>query len=200
MNPKASPARCSCRLFFSIVISAALAFLFTGAHALPASADGGVSFVGTTSSTSELSYSTVSGYYRIALEFDKNVGYADAGRDAAFIENNIEKVRVLDAQGKEIEEDYVVHAGSSREERQLLYVDITEYLAPLTTYTVYIDAGIQAANGVDVSTESYEITFRTSAQCSNGLSLYQNISILTCVILIACGVTAGIVRTRKERR
>lgn len=200
MNLRASAARCSCRLFFSIVISAAFAFLFTGAHPLPALADGGVSFVGTgTTNFDTLTYNTVTGRYRITLIFDKNVGYADAGRDDAFIENNVEKVHVLDAQGNEVE-GLTVCAGSSREERQLLYVDITEWLAPLTTYTVYIDEGIQAANGVDVSTESYEFTFRTSAQCSNGLSLYQNILIPTFIILIVCGVATGIIRTRKERR
>lgn len=190
--------RAACRTFALAVFSCML----MGFSAVPAYADGGVSFVGAWPEELDSvnpAPNLMAAGWTLSLHFDKNVGYDNAGTGDEFIQENTQKVHVLDDRGNEVE-GIVVHPGSSREERQLLYVQVTEWLKPLTTYTVRIDEGIQAANGTDVSTQAYEVQFTTSAECPNGLNVYQNILIPGSIIVVVGGIVAATIRTRKERR
>lgn len=187
--------RAACRTFALAVFSC----MFMGFSAVPAYADGGVSFVGAWPEELDSVSPAPALAYTLSLQFDKNVGYDNAGTGDGFIQENTQKVHVLDDQGNEVE-GIIVRPGSSREERQLLYVQATEWLKPLTTYTVRIDEGIQAANGTDVSTQAYEVQFTTSAECPDGLNVYQNILIPGSIIVVVGGVVAATIRTRKERR
>lgn len=181
-------------LLVAVLSCALVAVMPSTAHA-----EGGVSFVGTVGADLEAVSPEATDIWTLALEFDKNVGYANPGEDATFIKENIQKVHLLDAQGNEVE-GCTVRAGSGRDDRRIIYVQATEWLKPLSTYTVHIDAGIQAANGTDVSSQPYDVQFVTSGECSNGLTIYQNVLIPVCILAVAAGLAFAMFRSRKERR
>lgn len=181
------------------LIPAALSCALIGSLPALAHAEGGVTFVGVAGADAESVSPAPATAYTLSLKFDKNVGYANPGADTAFIEENVQKVHLLDARGNEVE-GCTVRAGNGRDDRRIIYVQATEWLKPLSTYTVHIDAGIQAANGTDVSAQPYDVTFRTSAECPNGLTLYQNVLIPACILMLAAGVVVMVIRTRREQR
>lgn len=136
--------------------------------------------------------------WKLSLHFSKNVSYANAGRDDAFIKQNLSRIKLMTANGEEAE-GYHVRAGGTQSERQTIYIDIDKWLKPLTEYRIVIEPGIQAANGEDVSTTRYVVKFKTNAQCENGFTVYQNAMIFVIpAILLAGGITA-IIRQRVNR-
>lgn len=182
-----------------LLVVAVLACALMGLRVPSAYADGGVLFVGAVGVDVENVSPKPSPAYTVALEFDKNVGYANQGQDTSFIAENVQKVHLLDSRGNEVE-GVEVRTGSGRDDRRIIYVRATEWLAPLTAYTIHIDAGIQAANGADVSAEPYDVSFRTSAEMPNGLTLYENVLIPACIVAVVAGIAVMVVRGRKERR
>lgn len=193
--------------FGSLVLGAlllALAFALLGLAALPqhAFADGGVEVTDVYfcrgDVTDAVSPEPSQSWY-ISIQFSKNVSYANDGRDDAFVSKNAALVHLVGPDGSEVE-GYTVKPGNSRESRQIIYIVTDVWLAPLTTYQVIVDAGVIAANGTDVLAEPYVFKFTTSAQCSNGLSLYENVGIPLIAGLLALGVVVQVVRVRRNAR
>ncbi len=137
--------------------------------------------------------------YYLFVEFDKNVSYANNNADDAFVQDNLGKVHLRKESGEDI--DFARIGGAHDQgDRRLIYVYLEDWLAPLTTYQVVVDPGIRAANGEDVSTEEYVFTFKTSALCSNGLTVFQMVSIAIVVVVFAVGVVVAPVRVSRRRR
>lgn len=134
-----------------------------------------------------------------SVQFSKNVSYANDGRDDAFVDANAQRVHLVGPGGKDVEGVRIV-PGESRESRQIICIATDEWLSPLTTYHIVVDAGVVAANGVDVLDEEYSFAFTTSAQCSNGLSLYENVGIPLFALVLVAGAVVQVVRVRRNVR
>jgi hypothetical protein len=132
------------------------------------------------------------------VAFDKNVAWGRGG-DETFAKENCEKVHVVDMGGNELAQTEV-YTISDKDYRQFIYIRLNDWLAPLTTYRIVVDSGIQAANGEDVSEVGYVYEFTTGAQCSNGLTIYENVLIPVVVIVFVAGVLVQVVRVRRNRR
>ncbi len=134
----------------------------------------------------------------MVVMFDKNVGCPKTLDDSAFVERNVERIRIV-----RVRDGYEVatHAYSSMQsdDRRCLYVCLDEWMDPLTNYEIVVDAGIEAANGVDVSAEEYRFPIKTGALCKIGLTVFQIGWIAAAVALVACGVAWSVRRVRKER-
>lgn len=186
------------------VVCAALAL--AGACALgamlpaPAFADGGVAFVEAYyMGDAEALSPAPSNIWSVSLHFDKNVGFARDDQDDSFVAENLARFHLYDSTGAEVE-GVRFYLGSSHEERQLIYMGIDEWLKPLETYTLVADAGITASNGVDVTDKPYTVTFKTSAACSNGLTVFDMGAAGCAVAVLAAGaVAAGVRRARSTR-
>jgi len=160
---------------------------------------GGVELAECTVINGEVDVSPVpSNAWKFWLHFSKNVSYANNGQDRAFIEDNAAKIHLLTEDGKEVE-GYAVRPGGTQEERQVMYIDLHEWLEPLTVYQIVVEPGILAANGSDVSTERYVITFRTSALCQNGLTVFENALMVVVPVVVAAGVVGAVIKRRRAR-
>lgn len=135
--------------------------------------------------------------YFAVLEFSKNVSYAREGVDDAFIEENLARVHLRNAQTG-VEVPMQARAGGTMEERQLIYVETPEWLEPLTAYELVVDEGIVAANGLDMTTEPYTVRMVTGDLCSNGLTVAQNVLVVAVPLLLAVGVICAVLRRVRE--
>lgn len=133
------------------------------------------------------------------LLFDKNVGYANEGRDEAFIENNESKVWVEDLDGNRIEGVYA-WVQQDMEYRRLINLSSDVWLKPLTTYHIVVEEGIMAANGMDMTEEPYVIEFKTSAMTPLGLTVFQIILIALIPILVITGIIAAAIKAKRRVR
>lgn len=186
--------------FFSSLVVAGLALLLCMPPA--AWADGGVEvseiYLRGNSSSDSVSPEPSSPWLA-SVQFSKNVSYANDGRDDAFVDDNVQRVHLVGPDGKDVEGVRIV-PGESRESRQIIYIATDEWLSPLTTYHIVVDAGVVAANGADVLDEAYSFAFTTSAQCSNGLSLYENVGIPLFALVLVAGAVVQVVRVRRNAR
>lgn len=132
------------------------------------------------------------------LCFDKNVGYAQEGQDDAFVKNNEAKVHLTYADGTLVE-DAFASTIPSMDYRRIIGVYTPEWLKPLTEYRIVVEPGIMAANGRDVSDQEYVIEFKTGAECSDGMTVYEKVALGLFGIAIGCGVAVGIVRVVRRR-
>lgn len=169
--------------------------------AAPAFADGGVHYTGIYFGSAKPDAVPPEPHlgYLAVLEFDKNVSFANDGRDDAFIQQNIDKVHVRRAwDGTEVG-GFAIKPGGTREERQLIYINNDEWPAPITAYEIVMEPGIAAANGQDVTDREYVVTFTTGPQCENGLSIYQNVGIPVGIALLVAGAVVQAVRVHRRR-
>ena len=135
--------------------------------------------------------------YNLSLEFDKNVSYANQ-QDDAFVSDNLAKVYVVDGSGRRL--DSIVTAGASGpDDKTVIYLRATEWLVPLAKYTVVAEAGIRAKNGEDATAVEYRSTFTTSADCANGLTVYQNVALCVVAAAAMLGAVAAFLRRRRAR-
>ena len=139
------------------------------------------------------------GIYRLVVEFDKNVSWARRGEDDSFVKENLEKVHLVYEDGTPVEGAEIKPA-YGQSDRRLIYVFADDWLRPLTTYRVVVDAGIVAANGTDATDQPYEFEFTTTADCENGLTIYENVAIPVVGVLVVAGIAVQVVRTARSRR
>lgn len=132
------------------------------------------------------------------ITFDKNVSYPKSLDDDAFIDRNLERIRIVRQR-----DGYVVasHAFAyrQRDDRKCLYLFLDEWMDPLTDYEIVVDAGIEAANEVDVMDEEYRFAFKTGSLCKIGLTVFQIGWIVGAAALLAVGVVWRIRRVCRER-
>jgi hypothetical protein len=165
---------------------------------LTAYGEGGVEMVNSTVADGETGVSPEPYKpWKFAMQFSKNVSFAQEGRDDAFVANNLSKVKLLGPDGKEAE-NYVVNPGSSQGERQVIYISTDKWLDPLAEYQIVVEPGLIAANGQDVSSEQYVITFKTSEQREDGFTVYQVVIFQSLALLVVVGIAVQIVRTKKR--
>ena len=138
-------------------------------------------------------------YYDMMLQFSKNVSFVQEGRDGAFVENNKKLIHLLDKHGNEVE-GFWIREGGTFEERTVMYIEIEDWLYPYTEYFMLVEPGIMAANGEDVTTEQYLISFKTGGLQPNGLTLPQNVAIAVAVVFVLLGIAIQILRIRKNRQ
>lgn len=135
--------------------------------------------------------------WNIAIGFNMNIAVAADGDDDSFIERNLTRVHLYKADGSEVSN---WHASVQGGGKRVIYIDLEDWLEPLTEYKVVIDAGLEAADGSGAMQQSYVSTFKTGASCRNGLDVYQNLWIALGLILVAAGVAVQAVRVRRPRR
>lgn len=133
------------------------------------------------------------------LLFDKNVGYANEGRDDAFIQNNESKVWVEDVQGNRVEGVYA-WVQQDMEYRRLINLSSDVWLKPLTTYRIVAEEGIMAANGLDVTEEPYVIEFKTSAMTPCGLTVFQILLIVLVSVMVLAGIITAAIKAKRSVR
>lgn len=132
------------------------------------------------------------------LQFSKNVAYNNGDGDFAY--RNERRVHLYGPDGQEVAGSRLLLAYYDHSLRQYIQVCTDEWLAPLTTYTLVVDEGVEAANGEDVSTCAYTVTFRTGPDCQNGFTVYENAAMVAAPSLAACGVAVQLVRNRRRAR
>lgn len=135
--------------------------------------------------------------YNLSLEFDKNVSYPNQGDDA-FVRENLEKVYVMDSAGRRVD-SIVTEGASGPEDKTVIYLRATDWLAPLSEYTVVARAGIRAKSGVDATAVEYRTMFTTGAECSVGLNVYQISALVVCGLALVIGLIVSSVRKKRAR-
>lgn len=133
--------------------------------------------------------------WNIAVGFSTNVAVADGGDDG-FIQRNLDRVHLLKADGSEAPN---WHASVQGGGRRVIYIELEDWLDPLTEYQVVVDAGLEAADGTSATTSEYRETFKTSSATKNGLSVYQNIAIVAVPVFLVLGIIVQVARTQRQR-
>ena len=111
---------------------------------------------------------------------------------------NLAKVYVVDGAGKPVG-GVVAEGASGSEDKTIIYVRTTEWLAPLAEYTVVAEAGIRAKNGKDATAVEYRAPFRTGADCANGLTVYQSVAICVAALAGMLGAAVAFLHRRRAR-
>lgn len=138
------------------------------------------------------------GAYNVSLVFDGNVSYASSGTDgASFVEENLAKVYVVDAQGKRVD-SFAAKGASSRDEQKVIYLMSSEWLNPVSEYTIVVEAGVRSAHG-EVTKVEYRSVVGTTSQTPFGLSIYQVWGIAGATIALFVGILTAIVRKKAAR-
>ena len=153
-----------------------------------------------TNASGELHPHPFAAFPYVQLVFSKNVSYAREGADDAFIAENAAKISLRRADGKDVGVNWWVSTSSSFDERACLGIMVDGWLDPLTDYEVVAAPGILAANGVDVSDQEFVVSFRTSEECPDGLTVYEKAVIVLATAAVVAGVVAGVRRMRREKR
>ncbi len=133
--------------------------------------------------------------WNIAIGFSANVAVADGGDDS-FIQRNLDRVHLLKADGSEAPN---WHASVQGGGRRVIYIELEDWLEPLTEYQVVVDAGLETADGSSVLTSEYRESFKTGSATKNGLSVYQNVAIVAVPLLLVAGAIIQVIRTRRQR-
>lgn len=136
--------------------------------------------------------------YLLYVQFDKNVSYAQPGKDGAFVDENLSKVHLTTADGTEVSGSWISGA-HDHGDRQLIYVHCDEWLEPLTEYRVVVDQGIMAGNGADELGKSVEFTFYTDDLLSNGWRIRYIVAVAVTVLAVFGGVAVQLVRVAKRK-
>ena len=181
------------RCLYRIIVLLVVVFLCTvpieahaddGVHLVKVMA--GENLVGASPAPSEIG--------NVCLEFDKNVSYM-TGDDAVIVAENLSRVYVLDGEGNHVE-SVVARTAGTHDERKLIYLRATEWLPPLTEFTVVAEEGIRAKSG-EISIREYRAKFTTGPGCSNGFTVYENVSIVAFVVILLSGTAGAFVRRRR---
>ena len=135
--------------------------------------------------------------WNIAIGFSTNVTVAEDGADDSFIERNLARVHLYKADGSDVAN---WHASVQGGGKRVIYIELEDWLEPLTEYKVVVDAGLEAADDSGTMQQSYVSTFKTGASCRDGLSAYQNLWIALGVLLLVAGVAVQAIRVRRSRR
>ncbi len=133
-----------------------------------------------------------------SLQFDKNVSFAKDGADDAFVENNVSKVHLQTADGRDVE-GFWAEGTNSHAERQVIYLRLSERLQPATAYRVTVDSGIEAANGADFSSQPYVFEFTTTDDLGGGWTIHAIAAYAVVGLALAAGVGVGCVRVAKRK-
>lgn len=133
----------------------------------------------------------------IAVGFSENIAVPLEGADDSFIQRNMDRVHLYTTDGGEVKG---WHASVQGGGKRVIYIELDQWLKPLTEYQVVVDAGIEAAERDAASMREYRETFKTGSMCPDGLTIYQNIWIALGVVLVLIGVAVQVVRVKKRRR
>lgn len=130
----------------------------------------------------------------VLMASDDNEARSEA--ENAISNSNREKIHLL-CNGAEVRG--CLFEGEAGKE-SLVHVANLEWLWPLATYTVQIDAGITSLDGASSTSESYSFEFVTSDLCANGLSLSQNIALAGACVVLVTGILVTAIRIKRGRR
>lgn len=133
----------------------------------------------------------------IAIDFSENVAVPLEGADDSFVQRNMDRVHLYTADGREVFGWYASVQGGGK---RVIYIELDQWLKPLTEYQVVVDAGVEAAERDAATASEYRETFKTGSMCSDGLTIYQNIWIALAVLLVIAGVVVQVVRVKKRGR
>lgn len=133
----------------------------------------------------------------IAIEFDANVGWADFGAQTPV--ESLHHIHLQKADGAEVG-GWSVHTGTSPEERTVLYLELEEPLEPLQRYRIVIDPELATADGQEALGAQYVTYFTTAPDLACGLTVFQVVGIAAAVVVVVCGVGAGVARRRRGQR
>lgn len=133
----------------------------------------------------------------IAVGFSENIAVPLEGSDDSFVQRNMNRVHLYAADGSEVKG---WHASVQGGGKRVIYIELDQWLKPLTEYQVVVDAGIEAAERDAASTSEYRETFKTGSMCPDGLTVYQNIWIALGVMLVIAGIAVQAVRVKRRRR
>ncbi len=134
--------------------------------------------------------------WNIVLGFSGNVSLALEGEDDSFIQRNLSRVHLLKADGSEVGN---WHASVQGAGKRAIYIELDDWLEPLTEYMIVVDAGLESADGIAMLPATYTETFKTSSQTKTGLTVYQNVALAAVPLLLAAGIAVQVVRTRRQR-
>lgn len=117
----------------------------------------------------------------VSAQWEEGQGSSDAGQgetgglnkgEFEFIENNRQKIQVLDENGVDIGDYEVKSFGRNNsdseafEHRRSFYIFLNKPLKPDCIYQVYVGEGIQSRNGMSRTSESTVFTFKTKSEDS----------------------------------
>lgn len=135
--------------------------------------------------------------WNIVLGFSGNVAVALEGEDDSFIQRNLSRVHLLKADGSEVGN---WHASVQGGGKRVIYIELEDWLEPLTEYQVVVNAGLEAASGVNTMPAQYQETFKTGSMTKNGFTVYQNICFVVIPLLLTVGIGVQIARVRRQGR
>ena len=137
--------------------------------------------------------------------FDRVVGIDEASPIKPSAEQekradaNLGKVHLLH-DGREVEDAKVVAVGGEGGAMLNLAIEHEGWLLPLAEYTVLVDAGVFDIETGAITGQPYSLTFKTSALCSNGLTLYENVLIAAVLVIVCVGIAVQALRVRRRAR
>lgn len=206
MRGNATEAVRAFRLMRRFGFAVALAAVLSVGIVFPAWADGGVACTDITLSRMDDAgrvdpdprYDPDAWMWWGSLQFDKNVSYAQNGKDDGFVDNNVSKIHLQTADGRDVE-GFWAEGTHSHAERQVIYLRLSERLQPASTYRVVVDQGIEAANGSDVTSQPYVFEFTTTDDLGNGLTIHALVAGAAVALAVATGIGAGCVRVAKRK-
>lgn len=134
--------------------------------------------------------------WNIVLGFSGNVSVALEGEEDSFIQRNLSRVHLLKADGSEVGN---WHASVQGAGKRAIYIELDDWLEPLTEYKIVVDAGLESADGTAMLPATYTETFKTSSQTKTGLTVYQNVALAAVPLLLAAGIAVQVVRMRRQR-
>ena len=121
-----------------------------------------------------------------------------AGKNDTLAKENVDKVILQRADGSSVE-GWSASIGTGEDDAGTIYIDFQKRLAPLAEYRIVLKSGIRSAGGASFSSDE-TISFKTDAECDNGLTVYQNVLIVVAAACIAVGIVVEARRVRKRLR
>lgn len=131
------------------------------------------------------------------IRFNKEVSSLEE-RDEEVYGKNCQSIHLVDPSGNEVSDVKVTSTAASKD-AFVLYVETTDWLAPLSKYRLVIDKGIQSLDGSAVSAEAWGLTFRTNDYCYPGFYLHEAIPLAIVIVAFVMGIAAGLFKRRKNR-
>ena len=134
--------------------------------------------------------------WNIVIGFSENVAVPAEGADDSFVQRNLNRVHLLKADGSEVGN---WHASVQGAGKRAIYIELDDWLEPLTEYKIVVDAGLESADGTAMLPATYTETFKSSSQTKTGLTVYQNVALAAVPLLLAAGIAVQVVRMRRQR-
>lgn len=137
------------------------------------------------------------GMWDIAIGFSVNVAVPVESGEDGFIQRNLDRVHLYRADGSEVDGWYASVEGGGK---RVIYIELEDWLDPLTEYQVVVDAGLEAADGSSAMAAEYRETFKTGAMWPDGLTVYQNAWIALGAFVVLAGIATQAVRVARRKR